>query len=76
MISVVAYNDYYFSAMLPKTQKSTLISVLVCFSALLPSTPKIFPCCGPQNGKMISKVAYTAGKLSALLKTTRKNVRI
>jgi hypothetical protein len=46
----------------------------VHFSALLPSTPIIFLLCGPQHGKMIGVVAYTAEKLSALLTTTQKNV--
>jgi hypothetical protein len=34
----------------------------------------IFPRCGPQHGKMIGIIAYTAEKLSALLTTTQKNV--
>jgi hypothetical protein len=46
----------------------------MCFSALLPTTLIIFPSCGPQRGKMIVVVAYTAEKLSALLPTTPKNV--
>jgi hypothetical protein len=46
----------------------------MCFSSLLTTTPIIFLCCGPQRGKMIGVVAYTAEKLSALLPTTRKNV--
>jgi hypothetical protein len=41
-IGVVAYNSQNFSALLPTTRKSTLISVHVCFSALLPTTPIIF----------------------------------
>jgi hypothetical protein len=44
------------------------------FSALLPTTPMIFLRCGPQHGKMISIIAYTAEKLSALLTTMQKNV--
>ncbi len=40
--------------------KSTIISVQVCFSALLPTMPIIFPLCGLQCGKMIIFVAYTA----------------
>jgi hypothetical protein len=74
MIGVVAYNDDNFSTLLPTTQKCTIISVHMCFSALLPTTPVIFPRCGPQRGKMISVVAYTAEKFSPLLPTTRKNV--
>jgi hypothetical protein len=54
--------------------KSTVISVHMCFSALLPTTPIIFLRCGPQRGKMNGVVAYTAEKLSVLLPTTRKNV--
>jgi hypothetical protein len=50
-------------------QKNTLISVHVCFSALLPTTEIIFL----QRGKMIG-VAHTAEKLSALLTTMQKNV--
>jgi hypothetical protein len=74
MIGVVAYNADNFSTLLPTMQKSTVISVHLCFSALLPTTPIVFPCCGPQRGKLIGVVAYTAEKLSALLPTTRKNV--
>jgi hypothetical protein len=48
----------------------------MCFSALLPTTLIIFPRRRPQRRKMIGVVAYTAEKLSALLPTTRKNVRI
>jgi hypothetical protein len=44
------------------------------FSALLPTTPMIFLRCGPQHGKMISIISYTAEKLSALLTTMQKNV--
>ncbi len=55
---------------------NTLISVLICFSALLPIMQIIFLRCGPQHKKMISIVAYTAEKLSSLLTTTRKNVWI
>jgi hypothetical protein len=65
MIGVVAYNAV-----------STLISLHVCFSALLPTTLIFFPRCRPQRGKMIGVIAYTAEKLSALLPTTQKNVRI
>jgi hypothetical protein len=72
MIGVVAYNGDNFSALLPTTGKRTLISVHVHFSALLPTTPIIVLRCGPQRGKMINVVAYTAEKLSALLKTTQK----
>jgi hypothetical protein len=74
MIGVVAYNADNFSTLLPTKRKSTVISVHICFSALLPTTLIIFPCCGPQRGKMIGVVAYTAEELSALLPTTRKNV--
>jgi hypothetical protein len=70
MIGVVAYNADNFFTLLPTTRKSTVISVHMCFSALLPTTPIIFPRCGPQRGKMIDVVAYTAEKLSALLPTT------
>jgi hypothetical protein len=72
MIGVVAYNADNFSTFLPTTRKSTVISVHMCFSAFLPTTPIIFLRCGPQRGKMIGVVAYTAEKLSALLPTTRK----
>jgi hypothetical protein len=75
MISDVAYNSDNFFALLPTMWKSALISVHVCFSALLHTTPIIFVHCGPQQGKMISNVAYTAEKLLALLTTTRKNVQ-
>jgi hypothetical protein len=75
IIGVVAYNGDNFSALLPTKRKSTLIiSVNMHFSALLPTTPIIFLCCGPQRIKMIGVVAYTAEKLSALLTTTQKNV--
>jgi hypothetical protein len=74
IIGVVAYNGDNFSALLPTMRKSTLISVHVHFSALLPTTPIIFLCCGPQRGKMIAVVAFTTEKLSALLTTTQKNV--
>jgi hypothetical protein len=74
IISVVAYNSDNFFVLLPTTRKSTLISVHLHFSALLPTTPIIFLRCGPQRGKMISVVAYTAEKLSALLTTMQKNV--
>jgi hypothetical protein len=74
MFSVVAYNADNVSTLLPTTRKSTVISVHMCFSALLPTTLIIFPSCGPQRGKMIGVVAYTAEKLLALLPTTRKNV--
>jgi hypothetical protein len=76
MIGVIASNADNFSTLLPTTRKRTLISVQECFSALLPTTPIIFPCCGPQRGKMVGVVAYTAEKLSALLPTTQKNVQI
>jgi hypothetical protein len=66
IIGVVAYNGDNFSALLPTTRKSTLISAHVHFSALLPTMPIIFLRCGPQRGKMIGVVAYTAEKLSAL----------
>jgi hypothetical protein len=74
LIGVVAYNADNFSTLLPTTRKSTVISVHMCFSALLPTTAIIFLRCGPQRGKMIGVVAYIAEKLSALLPTTRKNV--
>jgi hypothetical protein len=45
-------------------------------SALLPTTTTIFPDCDPQHGKMISVVAYTAEKWSALLATMWKNGQI
>jgi hypothetical protein len=76
MIGVVAYNADNFSTLLPTTRKSTLISVHVYFSALLPTTPIIFLRCDPQRKKMIGVVAYTAENLSALLPTTQKNVGI
>jgi hypothetical protein len=63
MIGVVAYNANNFSVLLLTTQKSTLISVFVCFSALLATLLIIFPICGPQSRKIISVVAYTAEKL-------------
>jgi hypothetical protein len=69
-----AYNGDHFSALLPTTRKSTLISVHACFSGLLPTMPIIFSHCGPQRRKMISVVIYTAEKLSALLTTMQKNV--
>jgi hypothetical protein len=74
MIRIVAYNADNFSTLLPTTRKSTVILVHMCFSALLPTRPIIFLRCGPQRGKMIGGVAYTAEKLSALLPSTRKNV--
>ncbi len=76
IIGFVAYNADYFSMLLPTTRKSTLISVHMCFSALLPTTSITFPCCGSQRGKIIGVVAYTTETLSALLPTMRKNVRI
>jgi hypothetical protein len=76
MIGVVAFNSNHFSALLPTMWKSTIISVQVCFSVLLPTMPIIFPLCGLQCGKMIIVVAYTAEKLSALLTLKRKNVQI
>jgi hypothetical protein len=76
MIGVVAYNANNLSMLLPTTRISTLISLHVCFSVLLPTTPIIFLRCRPQRGKMIGVVAYTAEKLSAELPTTQKNVRI
>jgi hypothetical protein len=36
----------------------------------------VFLRCGPQRGKMIGVVAYTAEKLSALLPTMWKNIQI
>jgi hypothetical protein len=42
MIAIVACNADNFSALLPTTRKSALISVHVCFSALLPTMPIIF----------------------------------
>jgi hypothetical protein len=74
MIGVVAYNTDHFSTLVPTTWKSTSISVHVCFSALLPTTAIILPHCGPQRGKMIIVVAYTAEKLLPLLSTARKNL--
>jgi hypothetical protein len=56
MIAVVVYNADNLSALLPTTGKSPLISVHVCFSALLPSTPIIFLRCRPQRGKMIGVI--------------------
>jgi hypothetical protein len=76
IIGVVAYNADNFSALLPTTRKSSLILVNMCSSALLPTTQIIFLRCGPQRRKIVGVVAYTAEKLSALLPTTRKNVRI
>jgi hypothetical protein len=58
------------------TRKSALISVHVCFSALLPTTLTNFLDCGPQHGKMIGVVASTVEKRSAMLATTYKNVQI
>jgi hypothetical protein len=52
MIGVVAYNANNFSTLLPTTRISTLISLHVCFSALMPTTPIIFLCCRPQHGKI------------------------
>jgi hypothetical protein len=74
MIGVVVYNANNFSALWPTTRKSALISVHVCFYALLPTTLIIFPRCRPQRRKMIGVVIYTAEKLSPLSTTTRKNV--
>ncbi len=76
MIGVVVYNANYFSALWPTTRKSALISVHVCFSALLPTTLIIFLRCRPQHRKIIGAVVYTAEKLSPLSTTMRKNVRI
>jgi hypothetical protein len=76
MIGDVAYNANNFSPLLPTTWISTLISLHVCFSALLPTMPIILPRCQPQRGKMIGVVAYTAEKLSALLPTMQNNVLI
>jgi hypothetical protein len=76
MIRVVAYNADNFSTLLPTMRKSTVISVHVCFSALLPTTPIIFTRCGPQRRKIFGVVAYTAEKLLTLLPTTQKNVGI
>ncbi len=76
IIRVIAYNADHFSVSLPTKQKSTLISVHLYFFALLPTKPIIFLRCGPQRGKTVSVVAYTAEKLSVLLTTTWKNVRI
>jgi hypothetical protein len=76
IITVVAYNGNIFSGLLPTMRISTLVSVPVCFSALLPTMPIIFLRCGPLRGKMIGVVAYKSEKLSALLTTTQKNVRI
>jgi hypothetical protein len=123
----VAYNADNFSALLPTTRKSALISVhvctvkklceipmwttvartkrrggrkiptspsfgsapplltsefgafrhgffTVCYSALLPTTPILFPHCGPQRAKMIGVVNYTAEKILSLMTTTRNNV--
>ncbi len=61
---------------LPTTRKSAPISVHVCFSALLPTTQIFFPRCRPQHRKIVFVVAYNVEKWSALLATTRKNVRI
>jgi hypothetical protein len=71
MISVVHYNSDHFSALLPTMLENALISVCLCFSALLSIPPIIFPRCGPQSGKMISVVAYKVEKLLPLL-TRRK----
>jgi hypothetical protein len=76
MIGVVVYNADNLSALLPATGKSALISVHVRFSALLPSTPIIFPRCRPQRGKIIGVVVYTVEQLLTLSTTTWKNVRI
>ncbi len=76
MFQVVAYNANHFSTLEATTRKSALISVHVCFSALLPTTQIIFPRCRPQDGKIICVVAYNMEKRSALLATTQKNVRI
>jgi hypothetical protein len=64
MFHVVSYNADNFSPLQATTQKSALNSVNVCFSALLPTVPIIFPRCGParknyqhcclHSGKMIS----------------------
>ncbi len=62
MIGIVVYNADNFSVLLPTTGKSGLISVHERFSALLPFTLMIFPCCRPQRGTMIGVVVYTAEK--------------
>ncbi len=76
MFHLVAYNADHFSALRATTQKSALISFHVCFSALLLTTQIIFPHCRPQHGKIICVLDYIVEKWSALLATTRKNVRI
>jgi hypothetical protein len=72
VIGVGAYNADNFSTLLPTTRKSTPISVHVCFSALLPTTPIIFQHCGPQRGKMIGVVAYTAENYRRCCQQRRK----
>jgi hypothetical protein len=62
MIAVVAYNADNFSALLPTTRKSTLISVHVCFSALLPTTPINDWCYCLHSGKIIGVVDNNAEK--------------
>jgi hypothetical protein len=60
MLHVVAYN-------------AVLYFQLMCVSSLLPTTPIIFPRCGPQSGKIIRVFAYTAEKQAAQLATLQKN---
>jgi hypothetical protein len=71
IVAVVAYNVDNFSTLLLTMLKSTLISVHMCFSVMLPTMRIIFLCFGPQQEKIIGVVAYTVEKLSALLPTTQ-----
>jgi hypothetical protein len=52
IIIVVAYNADHFSSLLPTMRKSTLISVHVCFSVLLPTQRKNYWRCWQQRRKM------------------------
>jgi hypothetical protein len=72
MIGVVAYNANNFSTLLPTTRISTLISLHVYFSVLLPTTPILFPRCRPHRGKMIGVVAYTAENYQRCCQQRRK----
>jgi hypothetical protein len=61
---------------LPTTRKSVPISVHVFFRVVADNADFFFPRCRPQHRKSIFVVAYNVEKWSALLATTRKNVRI
>jgi hypothetical protein len=52
----VAYNANNFPSLQATTQKSALILVHVCFSALLPTTPIIFPNVGHSKEKLLASL--------------------